>query len=245
MAPRRPDVISNGDTIEIRLTNESDFRIPYTFVEALNEGTLFDRPPRIFEKAASERRLFQIDNRGTDCVIGSGIIQESGHDHPGVHRKYEVGGLMVHPAARGFGLATLLVKIMMVHEFIAHPNETSDEEFVAHVVDGNEGPVHTLLSDGFRPTGEIMVHADEIDGRIGHMIPDGLSGVPMQGYLFDKKAIDSLICGLRDFVHEEKCLLEHDGVCARFDFSTVVDPAYLEARLESLREEGRVPPPAN
>ena len=31
----------------MRLTGESEYRIPFTFIEALNEGTLFDRPAQV------------------------------------------------------------------------------------------------------------------------------------------------------------------------------------------------------
>jgi hypothetical protein len=40
----RPTMIKDQDRVEIRLTREAEYRLPFTFVEALNEGTLFDRP---------------------------------------------------------------------------------------------------------------------------------------------------------------------------------------------------------
>ena len=39
----RPSVIRDQDRIDVRLTSEAEYRIPFTFIEALNEGTLFDR----------------------------------------------------------------------------------------------------------------------------------------------------------------------------------------------------------
>ena len=59
----------------MRLTGEAEYRIPFTFIEALNEGTLFDRPAHAFLDAARERRLFHVLNRTTDNIIGTGIIQ--------------------------------------------------------------------------------------------------------------------------------------------------------------------------
>ena len=38
----RPPVVSDGDKIAFRVTRPSEARIAYTFIEALNEGTLFD-----------------------------------------------------------------------------------------------------------------------------------------------------------------------------------------------------------
>jgi predicted GNAT family acetyltransferase len=48
----------------------------------------------------------------------------------------EVGGLMVHPAARGFGIASLLVKVMMVYAVKESGRDAPDEQYLAHVVDG-------------------------------------------------------------------------------------------------------------
>ena len=76
----RPPVIRDQDRIDVRLTSEADYRIPFTFIEALNEGTLFDRPAHAFLDAARERRLFHVLNRTTDNIIGTGIIQASGDD---------------------------------------------------------------------------------------------------------------------------------------------------------------------
>ena len=73
----RPPVIRDQDKIDVRLTTEAEYLIPFTFIEALNEGTLFDRPAHAFLEAARERRLFHVLNRTTDNIIGTGIIQGS------------------------------------------------------------------------------------------------------------------------------------------------------------------------
>ena len=76
----RPAVIRDQDRIDVRLTGEAEYLIPFTFIEALNEGTLFDRPAHAFLDAARERRLFHVLNRTTDNIIGTGIIQASGDE---------------------------------------------------------------------------------------------------------------------------------------------------------------------
>ena len=76
----RPPVIRDQDRIDVRLTEEAEYRIPFTFIEALNQGTLFDRPAHAFLDAARERRLFHVLNRTTDNIIGTGIIQASGDE---------------------------------------------------------------------------------------------------------------------------------------------------------------------
>src|SRR5438874_7607944 len=53
----RPSVISDQDTIDVRLTGEAEYRIPFTFIEALNEGTLFDRPAHAFLEDRKSTRL--------------------------------------------------------------------------------------------------------------------------------------------------------------------------------------------
>ena len=125
----RPPVIRDQDRIDVRLTGEAEYRIPFTFIEALNEGTLFDRPAHAFLDAARERRLFHVLNRTTDNIIGTGIIQGSGDESS--TKRAEVGGLMFHPAARGFGLCSLLVKIMMLYAIRESGRDSPDEEYLA------------------------------------------------------------------------------------------------------------------
>ena len=164
----------------MRLTGEAEYLIPFTFIEALNEGTLFDRPAHAFLEAARERRLFHVLNRTTDNIIGTGIIQSASGDESSTKRA-EVGGLMFHPAARGFGLCSLLVKIMMVYAIKESGRDSPDEEYLAHVVDGNGLPLHSLLEAGFRPIGPVDVHRGDIDAVIDYMIKPGESVVHMQG----------------------------------------------------------------
>ena len=86
----RPAVIRDQDKIDVRLTAEAEYLIPFTFIEALNEGTLFDRPAHAFLEAARERRLFHVLNRTTDNILGTGIIQASGDEKSS--KQAEVGG---------------------------------------------------------------------------------------------------------------------------------------------------------
>ena len=68
----RPAMIRDQDKIEIRLTREAEYRLPFTFIEALNEGTLFDRPAHVFREAARQHRLFHVVNRTTENILGTG-----------------------------------------------------------------------------------------------------------------------------------------------------------------------------
>jgi Acetyltransferase (GNAT) family len=224
----RPAVIRDQDRIDVRLTSEAEYRIPFTFIEALNEGTLFDRPAHAFLDAARERRLFHVLNRTTDNIIG--IIQSASGDERSP-KEAEVGGLMFHPAARGFGLCSLLVKIMMVYAIKESGRDSPDEEYLAHVVDGNGLPLHSLLEAGFRPIGPVDVHRGDIDAVIDHMIKGGESVVHMQGFVFDREAIRKLVLSLWKFVNEDHGVITRSDpagdIRMTVDFSNVIPPTDL------------------
>ena len=236
----RPPVIRDGDQLAFRITKPSEFRIAHTFIEALNEGTLFDRPPRVFRDAARAKQLFHVMNSSTDSIIGTAIVQEAAPDAEGHRTSAEVGGMMVHPAARGFGIATLLLQVVMVHE-LRHRRQDPGEAFIAHVIDGNEAPVHALRSAGFEGTGPVIVHPGEVDADVTHMIPKGATGVPMHAYRLAPEAFDHLVHGLWQFVHEERCLVGDDvHGRAEVDFSELVDSAWLDREVAHLRARGRL-----
>ena len=116
----RPAVIRDQDKIDVRLTSEAEYRIPFTFIEALNEGTLFDRPAEAFLDAARERRLFQVLNRTTDNIIGTGIIQGSGNEKSA--KEAEVGGLMGPPSRARL---RALLALSENHDGLRHQGEWS------------------------------------------------------------------------------------------------------------------------
>ena len=55
----RPAVIRDQDKIDVRLTSEAEYRIPFTFIEALNEGTLFDLQRRLSWKQRGSADYFR------------------------------------------------------------------------------------------------------------------------------------------------------------------------------------------
>jgi predicted GNAT family acetyltransferase len=79
--------------------------------------------------------LFHVVNRTTENILGTGVVQLASGRHKSPTQA-EVGGLMVHPAARGFGIASLLVKVMMVYAVKESGRDAPDEQYLAHVVDG-------------------------------------------------------------------------------------------------------------
>ena len=226
----RPPVIRDQDRIDVRLTGEAEYRIPFTFIEALNEGTLFDRPAHAFLEAARERRLFHVLNRTTDNIIGTGIIQGSGDERS--TKQAEVGGLMFHPAARGFGLCSLLVKIMMVYAVKESGRDSPDEKYLAHVIDGNGAPLHALLEAGFRPIGPVDVRRGDIDAVIDYMIKGGECVVHMHGFVFDREAIQKLVLSLSKFVNEDHGVITRSDsagdIRMTVDFSDVIPPTDLK-----------------
>jgi hypothetical protein len=111
MAIHTPSLFTDSDVLTFRETPASDYRIPYTFVESLNEGTLFDRSARTFEEAARTQRLYDVIVGEDQRIIGAGMLQDSFKEADGHHREEELGALMVHPAARGIGIVGLMVKL--------------------------------------------------------------------------------------------------------------------------------------
>jgi Acetyltransferase (GNAT) family len=182
--------------------------------------------------------LFHVVNRTTENILGTGVVQPAsgGHKSPG---QAEVGGLMVHPAARGFGIASLLVKVMMVYAVKESGRDAPDEQYLAHVVDGNGDPIHALLEAGFRPAGHVAIHRGDIDAVIDHMLKDAESEIRLQAFVFDRQAVGKLVLSLWKFVHQDRGLIiRSDGtgdIRVTVDFSHVIPPAHLDAQIELLK----------
>jgi len=173
MTIHRPALFTDADTLTFRQTPAAEYRIPYTFVEALNEGTLFDRSARVFEEAARTQRLYDVVVGEDQRIIGAGMLQDTFREADGRHREEELGALMVHPAARGIGIVGLMIKLMLVHRYAVLRTGGTQEDYIAHVVDGNRGPIHALLAAGFEDLGPMKLHPGEFDGHIEHMMAPG------------------------------------------------------------------------
>jgi hypothetical protein len=232
MAIHRPSLFNDSDLVRFRQTPLSEYRVPYTFVEALNEGTLFDRSSRVFEEAARTQRLYDVVVGEDQRIIGAGMLQDTFRQADGEHREEELGGLMVHPAARGIGIVGLMIKLMLVHRYAFLRGSDTQEDYIAHVVDGNRGPIHALLAAGFEDLGPVKLHPGEFDGHIEHMMAPGEDYVPMHGYRFDRGTIENLIHDLWSFWHGTRELVRADwNVRVTVDFSGMVDPAFLDAEI--------------
>ena len=235
MAFHRPPLFTDSDILTFRQTPASEYRIPYTFVESLNEGTLFDRSARTFEEAARTQRLYDVVVGEDQRVIGAGLLQDTLKEADGHRREEELGALMVHPAARGIGVVALMIKLMLIHRYAVLRTSDMEEDYVAHVVDGNFGPIHALLAAGFEDFGAMKLHPGEFDGHIEHMMAPGENYVPMHAYRFNRDAIDNLIHDLWRFWHGGRELSRPDrNLRVKVDFSGMVDPAFLDAEVERI-----------
>ena len=188
MAIDSPSLFIDSDILTFRQTPASEYRVPYTFVESLNEGTLFDRSARTFEEAARTQRLYDVVVGEDQRIIGAGMLQDTFKEADGNHREEELGALMVHPAARGIGIVGLMIKLMLVHRYAVLRTSDTEEDYIAHVVDGNRGPIHALLAAGFEDLGPMKLHPGEFDGHIEHMMAPGENYVPMHAYRFNRDA---------------------------------------------------------
>lgn len=235
MAIHRPSLFNECGAVTFRQTPLSEYRIPYTFVETLNEGTLFDRSSGVFEEAARTQRLYDVTVGDDQRIIGAGMLQDSFKVADGQHCEQELGGLMVHPGARGIGIVSLLIKLMLVHRFAVLRSGDPEEDCIAYVVDGNRAPIHALLAAGFEDIGPVKLHPGEFDGHIEHMLAAGENYVPMHAYRFNRDVIDSLIHDLWTFWHGSRELSRGDwDLRLDVDFSDLVDPAFLDREVERI-----------
>jgi GNAT superfamily N-acetyltransferase len=235
MAIHRPPLFTDSDILTFRQTPVSEYRIPYTFVESLNEGTLFDRSARTFEEAARTQRLYDVVVGEDQRVVGAGMLQDTLKEADGHRREEELGALMVHPAARGIGISGLMIKLVLVRRHAVLRTSETEEDYVAHVVDGNLGPIHALLAAGFEDLGPMKLHPGEFDGHIEHMMAPGENYVPMHAYRFNRNAIDNLIRDLWTFWHGGQELSRPDlNLRVKVGFSGMVDPAFLDAEVERI-----------
>jgi len=42
-----------------------------------------------------------------------------------------------------------MIKLMLVHRYAVLRTIDREEDYIAHVVDGNRGPIHALVATGF------------------------------------------------------------------------------------------------
>lgn len=237
MNTQRPSLFHDNDLITFRLTPADDSRAVFTFVEALNQGNLFDRSGGVFEAAVRAGALYEVVVGDDDRIIGTGMFQPTYQDSAGNQHETELGGLMVHPAARGVGVMGLMLKLMMVHRFVRLLPPDSNERDIAHVIDGNQGPIHGLLAAGFKPAGPVKLHADEFDGAMGHMMRDGEDFVRMQLYRFDPAALDKLLRQLWTLQQQGGRLSPADAsLHLSVDFSAVLPADFLQAAIKRIQE---------
>ena len=131
---------------------------------------------------------------------------------------------MFHPAARGFGLCSLLVKIMMVDAI-----KESGRDSPAKSISPCRDP--PTLEAGFRPIGPVDVHRGDIDAVIDYMIKGGESVVHMHGFVFDREVIGRLVLSLWKFVNEDRGIITRSDpagdIRMTVDFSQVIPPTDL------------------
>ena len=127
----------------------------------------------------------------------------------------------------------------MVYAINESGRDAPDEEYLAHVVDGNGGPLHALLEAGFRPAGHVDIHHGEIDAVFDHMLKGGESAVRLQAFVFDRQAVGKLVLSLWTFVRQQRGLITRsdgaDDIRVTVDFSHVIPPAHLDAQVERLK----------
>ena len=72
-------------------------------MEALNEGTLFDRSARVFDEAADTQRLYNVGVGENRRIIGAGMLQDTLKPADGAttKRNWALSWSVPPPAASG------------------------------------------------------------------------------------------------------------------------------------------------
>jgi hypothetical protein len=129
--------------------------------------------------------------------------------------------------------------VMMVYAVKESGRDSPDEQYLAHVVDGNDAPMHALLEAGFRPAGHVDIHRGDIDAVFDHMLIGGASEVRLQAFKFDRHAVGNLVRSLWTFVRQDRGLIARSGEAGEtrvtVDFSHVIPPAHLDVQIERLK----------
>jgi hypothetical protein len=223
MAEQVPTHIRDGDRLSFRMTEATDTRAVYTFVDTLNQGTLFDRPPAVFRNAALQHRLFELQNNSRgDTLLGTIIIQDNAVDKNTRRRESELGGLVVHPGARGQRLASLLTRVSLLHDLIRAKSSGWDCEYQAHLAKGNTGPELALKECGFIPAGNTVVYRGEVDASLEHMLEDGADGVLMKRVVYDKSKTKDLVSWFQHMQHNDFTVRNSDAIQTRLDLSEML-----------------------
>lgn len=223
MAQQAPTHIRQGDRLRLRMTDMADTRAVYTFVDTLNQGTLFDRPPSVFRNAVRQHRLFELENDSRDdTLIGTIIIQDNTVDEAAKQRQSELGGLVVHPGARGQRLASLLTRLSLLHDLIRTKTGGWDCQYQAHFTEGNTGPEAAFRKAGFVPAGDTIVHRGEVDASLEHMLEEGADGVVMKRVVFDAGNVGELVSWF-ETLHENDFVFQHsNAIQTRLDLDELL-----------------------
>ena len=92
----------------------------------------------------------------------------------------------------------------MVYAVKESGRDQPGEEYIGHVVEGNVASIQTILGSGFRSTGIVELHRNDIDAVIDHMIEPGASSLRLESFAFDRNAVDALMLDLWRFSRENR-----------------------------------------
>ena len=166
-------------------------------------------------------------------VIGAGMLQELSRKPTDIvgKRSWALYGASRRPRHRD---RWPFDEAYAGHRYAVLRSSDTEEDYIAHVVDGNRGPIHALLAAGFEDLGPMKLHPGEFDGHVEHMMAPGENYVPMHAYRFNRDTIDNLIRDLWSFWHGGGELSRPDrNLRVKVDFSDMVDPAFLDAEVEA------------
>ncbi|MEM8620933.1 MAG: GNAT family N-acetyltransferase [Actinomycetota bacterium] len=181
-------------TVHVGIAAPSDMAAIKRFVDTFNEGMLFGRRvPELMRAANAHRLLVARAASPTGELIGTVVVSDDVVE-PTLHtRTTEIGGLLVHPHARGRRVAGLLTRLALLHDLSASSGADGAVTYVAHFVLGNDAPREAFRAAGFEPQGIVEVHPGDVDADISTLAAPGAHAVRMRSARFDPKHLAAIV----------------------------------------------------
>jgi len=209
--------------IEIVRTPPAAVRTVNQFVCDLNEPGLLRRTPEYFMQAAADKNLIHAEIKRTWHIVACVSFIPERHE---TKTNYELTGLVVHPDVRGFKLPSILIKASLIY----HLGQVADHNdgYIAHVLDGNEGPIGALTEVGFRFERKIELPRGAFGGALDHTITSDDNKIRGSTYRFDRAVLNRLNDDMLAF-------LEGQSILTRDEISIGVQIDSSLVNLQALR----------
>ena len=197
-----------------------------------SDGMLFDRRSPEVRRAADSHRLFTARNvsRG-DALIGTVLVSDDRVDESRHVKTVEIGGVVVHPAARGRRVAGVLTRLALLHDLSATVRSGWSATYVAHFVVDNHAPRRAFRVAGFRPAGLVDVHSGDVDASVRNLFAPGADSIRMRIERFDPSRLGDLVEWYRSSLRADGAVDTGNGNSLRVRFDEVAAEIDVDALM--------------